>query len=308
MATRIIDLFAVIFFRTFSFLISVLPEAIGFGICKLLVRALIFFVPRYKKTALRNLALVFPDKTSAERFEIYLKSLDILAKNLFRFFTIGKLEKEEIVKLIDYSKAVECLQRLRAENPNVGVLLPNLHFGSFELAVHFKAVFDRKTHVLVRSFGLPMLDNWWNTRREKFGSKMFWRDGGFKEMVRCLKEGNDVAILADQNVKRNHAIFLPLFGIIAATTRSVALAVIKTECPVIVSGVIEVTPNKYELYFEEVETFKGQNLAVEERIEKITLGMHHAMENLIRKSPESWFWIHRRFKTRPKREDKSLYD
>ena len=177
----------------------------------------------------------------------------------------------------------------------------------YELAFQMLALLERPTAVLARGFGLPRLDEWCNKRRCLYGNQVFSRKGGFREVVRRLKKKQDVIVLFDQNVKRNHAIFVDLFGIKAATTKAIGLAAIRTGATVLFASCIEPSPGWYEYLLREVPSPDEYSGETEEKIAAVTRALNAALEEAVRLHPDHWFWIHRRFKTRPKGERETLY-
>src|SRR5690606_20029609 len=98
------------------------------------------------------------------------------------------------------------------------------HLGSFELLAHCVSMYGFPISFVVRPFKLERLNAWWSGIREAAGNRAIARSGAFKEILKELTSGRDVAVLFDQNVTRNHAVFVDWFGRPAATTRTVALA------------------------------------------------------------------------------------
>ena len=120
----------------------------------------------------------------------------------------------------------------------------------------------------------------------------------------------DVAVLFDQNVTRNHAVFVPWFGVPAATTRAVALSALRTEAPVVVAGVGYLGNDRYEVMAEEcdfAELYRREDLSSDQKIEIMTADMSARYVGMIRRFPGEWFWMHRRWKTRPEGEAENIY-
>src|SRR5262249_35988741 len=136
---------------------------------------------------------------------------------------------------------------------------------------------------------------------------VFRRKGAFPEILKRLQGGEDVAILFDQNVKRNHAIFADFLGIKAATTKTLALAAIRTGAPVGIGVMHESSPGSFTLLCDEIPTAPREGETPDELVLRITESLNAAASRFIRAHPENWFWIHRRFKTRPPGESEGIY-
>ena len=140
-----------------------------------------------------------------------------------------------------------------------------------------------------------------------FGNEVFDRKGAYREIESRLRRGQDVAILCDQNVKRNHAVFVDFFGRKVATTKAVALAAIRTNSPIIFGVSVQKSPGLYEIFCNRINIPTDLSLTLEEKTINIMEQIHRSLEAVIRRHPDHWFWIHRRFKTRPLGEIEDTY-
>jgi KDO2-lipid IV(A) lauroyltransferase len=136
------------------------------------------------------------------------------------------------------------------------------------------------------------------------------REGAFREMVRTISVGRSVAVLFDQNVKINHAVFVDWFSKPAATTRAFALAAVKTRAPVFVAGMIYCGNDTYRVEAVECDfqsLYTDDTVSDDQKILVITKTISAHYCAMIRQFPEGWFWIHRRWKTRPDGEKETVY-
>ena len=129
-------------------------------------------------------------------------------------------------------------------------------------------------------------------------------------MLRLLKRGQDVGILFDQNVTRSNALFIDWFGKPAATTKAVAHAALKTRAPVFIIALIVIETDRY--FYECIncdcsDIYDNEDLSKTEKLVLITTRMVRHYEDLIRKYPESWFWMHRRWKTVAEGDSEDFY-
>src|SRR5262249_20426541 len=131
------------------------------------------------------------------------------------------------------------------------------------------------------------------------GNRVFTREGGFREIASRLRAGEDVLMVMDQNVRAHHAVFASFFGRPAATTKAAGLAALRTGAPVFFAAAAETSSDRYKMLFAEfpaADSFPG---GTDEKIFHLTEAVHREFKKPIRSYPESWFWIHRRFKTKP---------
>ena len=304
----ILDYFLTAALVTICWLLRKLPRSFALRFAALLIKILLTIYPRFVRAAYRNLELVFPDKTLAERRAIFNSSIDVLAENMRCYALIPDLNKRIVNELFDFSRPIAVFQEIKAEKHQAGMLICTAHFGNFELLVQAEAIINGPTAILARPFTLPVLNHWWNRRRELHGNVVFDRKGAYRQIEQRLRDGQDVAILYDQNVKKNHAIFVDLFGISTATTKSVALAALRTSAPLVFTVSCVDKNKKYKVIVERVPYDDLLNLEREEQVKQITLRLNAILERVILEYPDNWFWIHRRFKTQPTEALETIYN
>jgi len=309
MYKRIIDIVLLCLLRSIFLVLEVLPDRLSYGVARFYVSILFRIMPRLGGVARRNLELVFPAKSPEERQAILEASKGVLADNIFGFARIPSMNKEKAALMCkEYAHASAKLEQLYKKTDGMGVIIPTIHFDSFELFIQVHALRHKPVSILGRGFGLPMLDHWRNNRRELFGNQIFARTGGFKEIVRRIKNGEDVVILCDQNVKRSHAMFVDFFGHKAATTKAVALAAQRTGAPILFGSPVRDGEGTFAVTAEEILHPHDVEGSTEEKLQACMNDLHSAFERQILKRPEGWFWIHRRWKTRPAGEEENFYD
>jgi len=303
------DLVALLALKFVCGVLSFIPPRLGIVILSSVLSTFFACVPKYTRIARRNLALAFPNESEARREEIRRESVRSLARVLIDFARLHRLDLAWVQEHIDcpFFPRFEAMKR---ENPGKGIVIATGHLGSFELLAHFVALFGHPISFVVRNFTLPRVDRWWTATREAAGNRVIGRKGAFKDIMRDLQGGRDVAVLFDQNVTRNHAVFVPWFGVPAATTRAVALSALRTEAPVVVAGVGYLGNDRYEVMAEEcdfAELYRREDLSSDQKIEIMTADMSARYVGMIRRFPGEWFWMHRRWKTRPEGEAENIY-
>lgn len=289
-------------------LMRTLPAAASFQIARFMIRLIMLPIPRLMHVGRRNLDLVFPEKTAEEKEEILQESISVLARNVMSFARAGRLTKDDFAQ---HSNAVSIAAKMKViseRNKERGILIAVPHFGSFEMALYALSLFYRPPAVLARGFGLPRFDSWCNQRRESCGAQMFGRKGAVPEIIRRLKSGQDVVVLFDQNVKRNHAVFVDLFGMKAATTKTMGIAALRAGSPLVFAACFEEPLGHYEFTLDEVVVDYHSSLPLDRQVEIITRELNRHLEESVYHKPDHWYWIHRRFKTRPLGEPENVYD
>jgi KDO2-lipid IV(A) lauroyltransferase len=146
--------------------------------------------------------------------------------------------------------------------------------------------------------------------REARGNTIIDRKGAFREICKNVDGGRSVAVLFDQNVKIKHAVFVDWFGKPAATTRAFALAAVKTRAPVFVASMKYLGADNYRVNGVECDfksLYADETLEDEVKVQRITEQISAIYCAMIEEFPEGWFWLHRRWKTRPPGEAERVY-
>lgn len=288
-------------------MIRTLPTMAGQFLSEVFVRFCFLILARSKDTALINLRACFPEKSEVALNKIYQSSIQVLADNFYTFCLIPKLDREFVEKHIDLNNFAEIFQACKQKSPTGSVIFATAHFGSFELMAFVSAIVNGPTSILARGLGLEQTDLWWDSVRTMHGNEVYPRKGGYKETINRLKAGKNIALLCDQNVKANYAVFVELFGITSSATMTVGHAAALTSVPIIFVVMAKTTGNKYKIICKEVITPEDKT-DINQFTTEVMNNYHHILEESIREFPEHWFWIHRRFKTRPAGQKEDFYE
>lgn len=290
-------------------LLSLLPPRISIAVLAALTRAVFFGVPAYRRVALRNLTIAFPDKDDCWRLGVLRDSARSIARLLVDFARLDRLDAAWVAKHVE-CPLLERYRRIKLEHPATGVILATGHLGSFELLGHCMSVYGHPIRFVVRNFKLHRLDRWWTAKREKYGNRVINRKGAFKEVIADVAAGHDVALLFDQNVKRNHALFVEWFGKTAATTRTIGVAAVRNQAPVIVASIQYLGADRYRINAVECDfsaLYADTRQSIDAKVLQVTRRISQEYEAMIRNDPAAWFWVHRRWKTRPLGELENEY-
>lgn len=305
----LLDLVTYTLVRSLFFLLGLLPQLLRVAFFALLFRLVFLLMPKLKRISLRNLEIAFPEKDAAWRRTILSKNMREMGRLLSDTVRLSKLNEPWARGHV----SCEFLPRyaeLLSTSGGKGVLIATGHLGSFELLGHAIGLFGMPLSAVARKFRSPRLDRWWRSQREARGNSIIDRRGAFKAMIADLSAGRSVAVLFDQNVTRNHAVFPVWFGLPAATTRALALAAIKTEAPVVVASMRYCGRDRYSIEACECETsdiYRAAELSTDEKVMRLTQRLSDHYCEMIRCFPEGWFWLHRRWKTRPDEGRESVY-
>lgn len=284
------------------------PRRVRGAVIAALIYPLFAVVPRFRNVAQRNLSLVFPNRDEGWYRKMISDSVLSIARLINDAFELKRVDaawiKDRVV--VNYSSQIKSFLD-SGERPAIYL---SGHLGSFDLMVQAHCLHGYPCDMVVRPFANPDMENWFKRYREKNGCRVIARHGAFRQVLKSLKSGRSVGMLFDQNVKKNHAVFIPWFGKPAATTRSVALAVLETNAMVVMCCLYFKDDDTYSLEAELIDLSHVCNdnvLSLDEKVYAITKELSDRFQAYILKAPEQWFWCHRRWKTRPVGEDENFY-
>ncbi|MCY7376519.1 MAG: lysophospholipid acyltransferase family protein [Pyrinomonadaceae bacterium] len=259
--------------------------------------------PKLQKTARRNLEIAFPEMPGVEKERIIRGTFESLGRHLGFVAHFRKFQHEDIRHLVE----VEGREHFdRARETGKGILFFTGHFGSWEVFNLLPPAFGFGMNILVRRIDNPLVESFVDNFRTRFGSVTLDKTKSARTMFRVLENGELLGILADLNVQEREGIFVDFFGVPASTTTSIAKLALKTGAVVLPAfAVWDEAKRKYVVHLEppvEYQAADNSDANVRELTQKITA----VVERYVRKYPEQWLWIHKRWNTRPKGE-KLLY-
>ena len=180
------------------------------------------------------------------------------------------------------------------------LLLVTGHFGNWELGGYTMGLFGFTTHAIARPLDNPFVDRYLRGFRERTGQTLLAKHGDFDRMQELLDRGGVLGTLGDQDAGHKGQ-FVDFFGRPASTHKAIALLALEHNVPMLVIGVPRVgEPLRYRIEVEDVilpEEYAGQMPS--EAVRAITQRFTSALERLVRRHPEQYFWLHRRWKHQP---------
>lgn len=279
--------------------IGVLPFQTSMRFGKAVGRFLAKKFPKLQKTARRNLEIAFPEMPGAEREKIVIGTFESLGRHLGFVSHFKKFKHEHILNLVEVV-GKEYFDEAHATGR--GILFFTGHFGSWEVFNLLPPAFGYGMNILVRRIDNPLVENFVDKMRTRFGSVTLDKTKSARTMFRVLENGELLGILADLNVQEKEGVFVDFFGIPASTTTSIAKLALKTNAIVLPAfAVWEEEKQKYVVYLEPPIEYKSNDNSPE-NIRDLTQAITKVVEKYVRKYPEQWLWVHKRWNTRPEGE------
>jgi KDO2-lipid IV(A) lauroyltransferase len=284
-------------------LIGALPRPLARGVGILIGGAVYLLHPRLRRVGLRNLELAFPEKSAVERRKIlrgvYVSLGRLLGETcLFPRYTEGNASQVAVYQGFENFEA--------AEKRGKGVLLLTGHFGGWEIGSFFHSLQGHPMQIVVRPLDNPYVDALVTRYRGLHGNTMIGKDGFARGLIAAMRKNKTVGILMDTNMTPPQGVFVDFFGMPACTASGVARVALHTGATVVPAFTIwDPVLRKYRVEFappvEMVRTGDDDADAVAN-----TAIFTRILEEYVRRYPDQWLWVHRRWKTRPA-GDATLY-
>ncbi len=256
----------------------------GFG------RLLYLFGHQRRRVALTNLRLCFPDKTQAEREAMAAAHFAAFGRSFIERGLLWWAGPERIRRLV----RVRGLEHLKAlEGRPVILLVP--HFVALDMGWTRLALEQDMVGIYANQKNL-LFNAALYRGRGRFGNQiMLSRQEGTRPAIRAMRQGRPFFYLPDMDYGQRDTIFVPFFGVQAATITG--LSRLSRMCGAAVVPCLTRMFENGSGY--EVELLEAWANYPGESIEADTRRMNAAIEEWVRQMPEQYFWLHKRFKTRP---------
>ena len=285
-----------VLFLGFKGLIRLLPRKVCLTLGRILGRTLYCFDKKHRGIALKNLHIAFGEKISrADKKRIAQSSFEHFGKVLFDIIKFSSLSEEKKAALLSMDGEEHVRNALEKGK---GALILTAHYGNWELGISPLSTLG-EFFVIARALDINRLENELLAIREGFGAKVIYKQQATRPTLRALKENRLVAILIDQNVLHDQAIFVDFFGKLAGTTPALATFHLRTGAPIIPVFCLPTPAGGYHVQIMEGLEFSptGDHSA---NVHRITRECTKIIEDQIRDTPEFWLWFHDRWRTQPK--------
>ncbi len=251
---------------------------------------------RLRQVGMRNLAMVFPEKSVAERVRILRGVFTSLGRQLAELCRFPTYTPQNVDEVVVYD-GLGNYERAYAQGR--GVLFLTAHFGGWELSAFAHSLHGHWLHIVMRPMDNEYLDQLLQHYRTMHGNKTVAKDDFVRGLLAAMKAGETVGILMDTNMTPPQGIFVDFFGIPACTASGLARIALRTDAAVVPGFTIwDPALRKYRLRFDPaLELIRTGHLEAD--IAANTQMFTKVIEDYVRKYPDQWLWVHRRWKTRP---------
>jgi KDO2-lipid IV(A) lauroyltransferase len=255
---------------------------------------------RHRARAIGHLERSFPSMPRHEIEAIAQRSVS----SLFQMFMVESVAIPRLLTPTNWPAYVGTrgvqrpLQLLLQDRP---LLMVTGHCGNWELLGFVLALLGFRMSALARPLDNPWLDRWIRSVREARGLEILTKWGATAQVQEIVQAGGRVGFIADQNAG-DDGLFVPFFGRLASSYKSIGLLAMRYDTPIVAGCARRIGDAfRYELECSDIimpEEWRDQP----DPLFYITARFNRAIEQMIRRAPEQYLWVHRRWKSRPPHE------
>ena len=244
-----------------------------------------------RRVAMDNLAHAFPEMPVAERERIVLGMFEHFGRMLLELIRFRTLSPEEMLALTENEGEEHVLQ---AYERGKGMIFVGGHIGYWEQQGIEHALSFKPVSIMVRPLDNPALHDLLEHIRTRTGNAVIYRQGSIRKVLRALAGNRGVGILIDQHLHATEAVYVNFFGRPAATTSIVGSLVLRTGAAVVPVFGLPLPGGRYRfVYGPPVAPPRDDS---PEAILDFTQRCTDVIEAYVRKYPELWLWMHRRWR------------
>jgi KDO2-lipid IV(A) lauroyltransferase len=275
--SRFFRVFGVGFARIFSF-----PLAAVFY----------YIIPIRKETVIANLKIAFPGYSEKEIKKTAFNCYRSFAVTLIEILCFPGISKKKSAEIVKFNNLERVKERYAEKN---GVIFLTAHFGNWELE---GGVFNYLTGIPLAGIAKhqrnPYVTKWLHNARESLGIKVVYMGVSIRNIYAILKSGGIVALVGDQRADKD-SIRVDFFGRSTTVYTGPAVLALKLKAPIFM--MIPVRQKDYTYIVDAVEiNFDNLPDNEEDQIKEISQRHTKYLEDIIRKNPEQWLWMHKRWK------------
>jgi len=273
-----------------------LPRSLSRGAAISLSWTIYLVHVRLRHVGMRNLRLAFPEKTRRERARILRGVFTSLGRQLAEVCLFPRYTLENVGKVVVYD-GFENFER--ALSRGKGVLFLTAHLGAWELSAFTHSLYGHPLHIVMRPLDNVYLDRLMRRYRTMHGNSTVDKDDFVRGLLSAMKAGETVGILMDTNMTPPQGVFVDFFGIPACTASGLARIALRSDAAVVPGFTVwDPALRKYRLRFDPaLKLIRTGNDDAD--VLANTALFTKVIEEYVRKYPDQWLWVHRRWKTRP---------
>lgn len=277
-----------------SFIVKLIPYKSIYPFSKVLGNIFYYILRNRTKIAFYNLDKIFPEMPYTKKKYLVKKSYTDLISNLLELIKIENFSKKDLEKIF-YVHNVDKLENVLKQNK--GCVLVTGHFGNWELSVVLPMFINHEILTVGKKQKPEFFNNFLFKLRTNFGMKVIDNKKAILPIFKTLKKKGIVGLIIDQRSRKENSCLIDFFGEKIYCNTTPAFLSLKTGAPVIGCYAKRDKNNIHHFYFtDEIQLERTGNF--EEAINKNTQIIHNKINEIILDSPENWFWLHSKFKSK----------
>lgn len=278
--------------------VRVLPEGMLLGLGRGLGRFTFSILRIRRAVTLDNLRHAFPEKSGRELRDLASRCYRHFGMMMLEYLCLLTMPNQKLVELIDDGEPSASARLDIVLRQKTGAVLISAHLGNWEYLAAWLAVKGYPVSFIAQRQNNPYVNRLVLRTRTRMGMHMIDRRSmGLRQILRALREQRWVFLLPDQSAGRD-ALLVPFFGRPAATARGAAAFVMKVGVPIVICTLTRNARGRYTLTTEVLRFEQHPAGDEEQALLDITGRYTQALEAHIRRHPEQWLWLHRRWKSR----------
>jgi len=288
-----IDYLYLFLYKTFAFLVRIIPQALLDKLLSALASLLFSLSKKYQKVISTNLHFAFSQIEDSEIKRIGKRTYLNFLHNISGFIRRQHQAPLEILKDITFCNDNALKQAIQEEKK---IIFITAHYGNWEL---LPIALTSKYNITMSVVGKPLpsaqMQNILKENREQFGIQLIDKKGAMKEMIKSLAAKRALGLLVDHHTTANEGVIVNFFGKEATQTMSASMLARKFDAiifPVFISS--EDFHHHTLTFLDAIYPQKTDDSKAD--IQKMTQQQADAIEKAIKKKPDEWFWLHRRWK------------
>ena len=265
----------------------------------LLGRLLWKYYHRGRQRALDNLRASFPEKSEQWIWQTGRRSFEHIAMLAIDVLFTPRLVKKYNWR--DYSRYIKAERTKWLMKENQGLLMVTGHYGNFEITGYLLGLFGFNIYSVARPLDNKFVSNYLYGVRRRSGQKIVDKKGAARVLGNISSSGATLGFIADQDAGRK-GLFVDFFGRKASTYKSIGLLAITYNLPIVV-GYCRRIGNRFFFEFRPNRIiFPNEWADKDDPLLWVTSEYTRAIEEFVREDPTQYWWLHRRWKHRPREE------
>ena len=240
----------------------------------------------------RQLSAALPERSPEDIERIARETYAQLGRTSVETAILPAYNAAEIVGLFEDVQGWSIIEERLARGK--GLILVTGHLGNWELGGAYLAARGLPIDVVARHMANPLFDRYLTRTRQQIGMEVVHDEEAVRRVPRSLRSGRAVAFLVDQGAVGLASTWVPFFGRYAKTPRGPAVFALRLDAPIVFGAAVRRPSGRYQLTFEPIDVAPTGDREAD--VDRIVADYTSTLERWVRRTPEQYFWHHRRWK------------